>query len=137
MSNTRPVSADDRAAHCRSLPSLDGLERLGAALGLVRPPLVLRRLGGGLGAATHLLDAGQARILLKRYPPGPGRRTRGVGDTSRRDRRLSEHEQASLDGQSWFAWEEIQSLDEHVEPPSLRNVLIDLVPEGPWNALPE
>ena len=58
-----------------------------------------------------------------------------VRDTTSGDRKLSERERASLVGQSWFTWNEICSLDERVEPPSLRDVLIDLVPEGQWNAL--
>ena len=31
---------------------------------------MVRRLGGGLGSATHLLRAGGRRLVLKRYPPG-------------------------------------------------------------------
>lgn len=31
---------------------------------------MVRRLGGGLGSATHLLRAGDRRLVLKRYPPG-------------------------------------------------------------------
>lgn len=57
-----------------------------------------------------------------------------VGDTTSGHRQLSEHEAVSLVGQSWFTWEEVGSLDEHVEPPSLRDVLINLVPEGPWSS---
>jgi 8-oxo-dGTP pyrophosphatase MutT (NUDIX family) len=60
-----------------------------------------------------------------------------VSDTTAGDRRLSEHERVSLVGQSWLTWDEIGSLEERVEPPSLRDVLIDLVPEGPWNSPPD
>lgn len=48
---------------------MDGLERLGASLHDVTPR-VLRRLGGGLGSATHLLAIGHRRVVLKRYPAG-------------------------------------------------------------------
>lgn len=55
--------------HRRSRPTPDGLLRLAAALG-GETPRVVRRLGGGLGSATHLLLAGDRRLVLKRYPPG-------------------------------------------------------------------
>lgn len=55
--------------HRRSRPTADGLRRLGAALG-GEPLQVVRRLGGGLGSATHLVRAGDGRLVLKRYPPG-------------------------------------------------------------------
>src|SRR5438445_686595 len=67
ISNTRLMS-DDRAAHRRSRPSSKGLSRLAGVLSLSEPLRVVRRLGGGLGAATHLLAAGDLRFVLKRYP---------------------------------------------------------------------
>lgn len=59
-----------------------------------------------------------------------------VADTTSGDRRLSENERVSLVGESWFTWDEICSLDEHIEPPALRDILLELVPEGPWNPAP-
>jgi aminoglycoside phosphotransferase (APT) family kinase protein len=59
----------DHDRHRRSRPTEEGLRRLGAALG-GEPPHVIRRLGGGLGSATHLLGSGARRLVLKRYPPG-------------------------------------------------------------------
>ena len=61
--------AQDR--HRRSRPPADGLARLATALGS-DAPRVLRRLGGGLGSATHLLRVGDRRLVLKRYPAGSG-----------------------------------------------------------------
>ena len=62
-----PWNEHDR--HRRSRPPVDGLVKLGAVLG-GGTPRVVRRLGGGLGSATHLLVAGDRRVVLKRYPPG-------------------------------------------------------------------
>ena len=57
-----------------------------------------------------------------------------VTDTTAGARQLSERERVSLVGEAWFTWEALVSLDEHVEPPSLRDVLVDLVPDGPWSS---
>jgi aminoglycoside phosphotransferase (APT) family kinase protein len=62
-----PWSDHDR--HRRSRPSPEGLAELGAAMGS-DTPRVLRRLGGGLGSATHLLALGDRRVVLKRYRVG-------------------------------------------------------------------
>lgn len=59
----------DHDRHRRSRPSPEGLAKLAQALG-DDAPVVVRRLGGGLGSATHLLQAGDRRLVLKRYPPG-------------------------------------------------------------------
>jgi len=59
----------ERERHRRSRPSADGLARLAAALDAGAPRLV-RRLGGGLGSATHLVALGDKRVVLKRYPAG-------------------------------------------------------------------
>jgi 8-oxo-dGTP pyrophosphatase MutT (NUDIX family) len=58
-----------------------------------------------------------------------------VSDTTTGERRLSGHELVSLVGESWFTWDEICLLDEPIEPPNLREVLSDLVPEGPWSSV--
>jgi aminoglycoside phosphotransferase (APT) family kinase protein len=58
--------------HRRSRPPLEGLVRLGEALG-GSSPTVVRRLGGGLDSATHLLDLGERRLVVKRYRPGSDR----------------------------------------------------------------
>lgn len=49
-------------------PSADGLVRVASAVGVDEPLRLMRRLRGGLGAATHLLAAGDDRFVLKRYP---------------------------------------------------------------------
>jgi aminoglycoside phosphotransferase len=49
-------------------PSADGLARVASAIGVDGPLRVMRRLRGGLGAATHLLAADEDRFVLKRYP---------------------------------------------------------------------
>ena len=59
----------DHDRHRRSRPPSEGLAKVGQALG-GDAPVVVRRLGGGLGSATHLLQAGDRRLVLKRYPPG-------------------------------------------------------------------
>ena len=59
-----------------------------------------------------------------------------VSDQTTGTRQLSEREQVSLLGQRWFTWDEIGSLDERVEPPRLRDLVLELVPEGPWDPLP-
>ena len=58
-----------------------------------------------------------------------------VSDKTRGERHLSDRERTSLVGEAWFTWDEICSLEEQVEPPSLRVVLSDLVPEGPWKSV--
>ena len=59
----------DHDRHRRSRPSSEGLAKLWQVIG-GDAPVVVRRLGGGLGSATHLLRAGDRRLVLKRYPPG-------------------------------------------------------------------
>ena len=38
------------------------------ALGLEGQVRVVRRLGGGIGAATHLVRSGDQQIVIKQYP---------------------------------------------------------------------
>ena len=57
----------ERERHRRSRPGEDGLRRLAAALD-ADTARVVRRLGGGLGSATHLIALGDHRVVLKRYP---------------------------------------------------------------------
>jgi aminoglycoside phosphotransferase (APT) family kinase protein len=49
-------------------PDEHGLERLRVALELDDRVRMVRRLGGGLGAATHLLRSGDRHIVVKQYP---------------------------------------------------------------------
>lgn len=56
-----------RRAHSLSAPSVGGLARLAEHLD-VRGATVLRRLGGGVAASTHLVLVGRQRRVLKRYP---------------------------------------------------------------------
>ena len=64
------AGSGERARHMRSRPSLSGLELLAKELG-GGEARVVRRLRGGMGAATHVLAlADDRRVVLKRYPPG-------------------------------------------------------------------
>ncbi|MFD4786905.1 NUDIX hydrolase [Streptomyces sp. NPDC058459] len=45
---------------------------------------------------------------------------------------LLPYELAALDTHAWFAWQELDSLPDPVEPPRLLSVLGTLVPDGPW-----
>lgn len=63
--------SDDHKAHRRSRPSVAGLARLASALPVTEPLRVVRRLRGGIASATHLLAAGDAQFVLKRYPSRP------------------------------------------------------------------
>jgi aminoglycoside phosphotransferase (APT) family kinase protein len=59
---------EEEQRHRESSPSTAGLEELGSQIGSI--PTVVRRLGGGLAASTHLLLAGGERLVLKRAFPG-------------------------------------------------------------------
>lgn len=61
------ADSKERDRHRRSAPHEAGLARLAAALD-GGAPRVVRRLGGGLGSATHLVALGDRRVVLKRYP---------------------------------------------------------------------
>ena len=68
---------DLHRAHLATEPSADGLRALAAALGRGSRVVRARRLGGGIGSATSVVDvvdrAGRARaVVLKRYPPPAG-----------------------------------------------------------------
>jgi aminoglycoside phosphotransferase (APT) family kinase protein len=49
-------------------PTDVGLERLRGALGLKDRVRVVRRLAGGIGAATHLVRSGNQYVVVKQYP---------------------------------------------------------------------
>jgi aminoglycoside phosphotransferase (APT) family kinase protein len=49
-------------------PTAVGLERLRGVLGLEDRVRVVRRLAGGIGAATHLVRSGDEYIVVKQYP---------------------------------------------------------------------
>jgi 8-oxo-dGTP pyrophosphatase MutT (NUDIX family) len=57
-----------------------------------------------------------ARVDLKEVTPG----------------RLVGHETSTLQGHRWLSWADVQALPETVEPPTLGNVLTELLPTGPW-----
>ena len=62
---------DDHDRHRRSRPSDEGIAAMGAALGLPGRALWMRRLGGGIASATHLVAYGQGHsVVIKRYPAG-------------------------------------------------------------------
>ena len=46
--------------------------------------------------------------------------------------RLGSDEGANLVEHRWFNWSDVCGLEERVEPPNLRSVLVELLPDGPW-----
>lgn len=77
--------------------------KLAAALNLTEPRVV-RRLGGGIGSATHLIAFRDRRVVLKRYPEGaddPDFEWQGL--TFARDAGLLSPEPIALDqAGAWF-----------------------------------
>lgn len=62
---------EERDRFRRTRPSPQGLRAMGTALGMAGPPVSVRRVGGGLGAATHAVTWPDGRcVILKRYGHG-------------------------------------------------------------------
>ncbi len=62
------MSDDPNAWRFGVEPTVVGLGRMQVAIGLDDPLETVRRLGGGIGASTHLVRAGDRNVVLKQYP---------------------------------------------------------------------
>lgn len=60
---------EEHDRHRRSRPPRDGLARMAQSLGIKADVARVRRIGGGIGSATHAIwFAGGPTVVIKRYP---------------------------------------------------------------------